>query len=289
MSESEVVEERWGKSDATHDPCILAHFKPRADDVLITTAPKAGTTWMQQILHQLRSGGDDRFDSIDEVVPWLELPRQGKAWQQRLLEYDAIASPRVFKTHCTFEQTPGGVDGAKIILSSRDPRDCCVSFYHHQMNMTNQARKLTGRQAPASFDEFFERWIEFAAWFRNVASWWPHRQHHNVLWLRYEDMKANFETSIDQILDFLDWALSKEQKQRAMEFSSFAWMKQHADKFAARDAQGNSFFKAGKFIRKGEVGDYKTILTPEHEAKIFATACTYLPADALAFFNIESK
>ena len=48
------------------------NFKPRSDDVFVVTFPKCGTTWMQQILHQLRSGGDMSFDEINDVVPFLE-------------------------------------------------------------------------------------------------------------------------------------------------------------------------------------------------------------------------
>ena len=47
-------------------------FKPRPDDVFVVTPPKCGTTWMQQILHQLRSGGDMSFDEISDVVPYVE-------------------------------------------------------------------------------------------------------------------------------------------------------------------------------------------------------------------------
>jgi hypothetical protein len=47
-------------------------FKPRSNDVFVVTSPKCGTTWMQQILHQLRSGGDMSFDGISDVVPFIE-------------------------------------------------------------------------------------------------------------------------------------------------------------------------------------------------------------------------
>eukprot|EP00965_Chrysotila_dentata_P247559 6207816-Pleurochrysis_carterae.AAC.2 len=45
-------------------------FVPRPDDVFIVTYPKCGTTWMMQIVHTLRSGGDMDFGEITEVVPW---------------------------------------------------------------------------------------------------------------------------------------------------------------------------------------------------------------------------
>ena len=53
------------------DYCL--NFKPRSNDVFIVTPPKCGTTWMQQILHQLRSGGDMSFDEISDVVPFIEI------------------------------------------------------------------------------------------------------------------------------------------------------------------------------------------------------------------------
>ena len=75
------IDPKWGQLSLLHDPYALAHFHPRKSDVLIVTGPKSGTTWMQQILHQLRAGGDDCFESIDRVVPWLEKPQRDKSWQ----------------------------------------------------------------------------------------------------------------------------------------------------------------------------------------------------------------
>ena len=49
------------------------NFKPRSKDVFVVTPPKCGTTWMQQILHQLRSGGDMSFEEISDVIPFLEM------------------------------------------------------------------------------------------------------------------------------------------------------------------------------------------------------------------------
>jgi len=91
------LDPRWGEPTPTHDPRVLANFKPRASDVLITTAPKAGTTWMQQILHQLRTGGDPDFNSIDEVVPWLELQRDELSWQDIIERFENIQEHRILE------------------------------------------------------------------------------------------------------------------------------------------------------------------------------------------------
>jgi len=281
----ETIDSKWGECSPMHDPYILANFKARESDVLITTAPKAGTTWMQQILHQLRTGGDTNFDAIDDVVPWLEIQRKGQHWSEINATFEKINNPRIFKTHCTYQQTPG-VNTAKIILSSRDPRDACISFYYHMMNMTEDACRMLNIKQPESFNKYFDNWMEFGAWFRNVNSWWPYKNNHNVLWLRYEDMKADLENAIDQILKFLNWKIDNKQKIQVLEYCSFQWMKKKSDKFSHRNEDGNLLFKTGSFIRKGSVGDYKSLLSKSQEQQILDRAYKELESECIKFLKL---
>ena len=268
-----------------HAPHILANFQARSSDVLITTAPKAGTTWMQQILYQLKTGGNDDFDYIDDVVPWLELPHTGLDWRQQLAKYEHLTEPRLFKTHCTYDQTPG-TNCANIVLSSRDPRDCCISFYYHVMAMTDQALQHVGVDRPTSFDDYFENWMSFGAWFRNIKSWWPHINDNNVLWLRYEDMVEDLESCINRIAKFLNWTIADKARTAILHHCSFSWMKQHDDKFATRFDNGEPMFEPSRFIRKGKVGDHKKALNQQQEQRILERAQKDLPAACLQFFGL---
>lgn len=285
MSHTEVLDPKWGQPDATHDPWVLAHFQALESDVLITTAPKAGTTWMQQILHQMRSGGDPEFENIGAVVPWLEYPRDDKSWQQVLAYYDTLPKPRLFKTHCTAEQTPG-IGTASIILTVRDPRDCCVSFYHHILNMTDSALENAGLKRPQTFAAHVDNWLEFAAWYRNVKSWWPHCDNEKVLILRFQDLKHDLAGGMDKIAAFLGWELTAEKKAKALEYSSFEWMKAHDEKFSRQTGSRNPTFKPGQFIRQGKVGSYKELVTPELEQKILNRARTELEPECLRFLEL---
>ena len=280
------VDPKWGSYSPLHDPRILANFETRPSDILITTAPKAGTTWMQQILYQIKSRGDPDFDYIDNVVPWLELAHTSRSWQESLEKYKQLESPRVFKTHCTYHQTPNP-DSVSIILTSRDPRDCCVSFYHHLLSMNEAALEQMDITVPDSFDEYFENWMSFGSWYRNVSSWWPHINDSNVLWLRYEDMVKDLNGAVENIISFLNWSITESEKEKVLNYSSFAWMKKHNDKFAARFDDGKPMFKTGGFIRKGKVGDHKNLLTPEHEARILERAMEELPAQCLEFLGLN--
>jgi len=292
MCKETVIDKKWGTANPVHDPFILAHFQTRPTDVLITTAAKAGTTWMQQILHQLRSGGDTEFHSIDAVVPWLELPRVGKHWSDVLESYENVTAPRIFKTHCTYEQTPGvdknDKNTPRIILTSRDPRDCCISFYHHKLDMTDEAKAHMGFTGLENFDKFLDEWLDFESWYRNVSSWWPHRNDDNVLWLRYEDLKTDFNTAIEQIVNFLGWHITDEQRSKVMELCSFQWMKKNSLRFTRTGPAGEIIFKPGGFIRKGQVGDGKAMLTTEQEKRILDKARERLTPDCLAFFGIDA-
>ncbi len=280
-----TLDPRWGNPSFLHDPHLLANFIARPTDVLITTAPKAGTTWMQQILHQLRTGGDPSFESIYDVVPWLEMPRPGVPPLDVIAEYERIPNPRVFKTHCTFMQTPGS-DVARIILTVRDPRDCCVSFFHHMNGMNPDAIPGMPSMRFDNMQQCVDRFLSFGGWYRNVSSWWPHRDQSNVLMMRYQDLIADLPGQIDRIVAFLDWEITPEHRRAAIEYSSFRWMKEHADKFTRKTMGAPLMSKEGTFIRQGKVGGHTAELTPEQAEAIVARARQDLTPECLAYVGL---
>lgn len=269
-----------------HDPELLAGFRPRPTDVLLPCAPKAGTTWMQMITHQLRTGGDDRFESIHDVVPWLERPIPGTSAEERLAHYERLPDPRVFKTHTTYAQTPAP-DVVRCVMTLRDPRDCCVSFYHHMCDMEDWTLEATGLRAPESFEAYFEHWLSFGAWFRSVESWWPHRDDDNVLILRYADLKSDLPAALSRIAAFLGWERTPAQLARAAELSSFAWMKANAERFTQDAATGRRVFRPGGFIRKGVVGDHDTLMTDAQARRVLEEAQRRLPEPCLAALGLS--
>ena len=70
---TQLMKERLSRLGTEQGKDYSLNFKPRLNDVFIVTPPKCGTTWMQQILHQLRTGGDMSFDEISDVVPFIEI------------------------------------------------------------------------------------------------------------------------------------------------------------------------------------------------------------------------
>ena len=279
------LDPRWGERSMMHDPALLAGFRPRETDVLITTAPKCGTTWMQQILHQIRSGGDDTFEVIWDVVPWLEAPDSTLTIDEQLARYEALPEPRLFKTHCTAAQTPG-LDLARIVLTSRHPCDACVSMHHHKHDMTDAARSIGMPPPPTSMDEHVAQWLAFGSWFRNLRSWWPERNRENLLWLRYEDLVADLPSGVDRIVAFLGLELTPEQRERVLLHASFGWMRANQGRFTKPRADQPSLFKPGGFIREGAVGGHEKALSPAHVAAILERARQDLEPECRSFLGI---
>src|SRR5215468_957971 len=97
-------------------------FRPRATDVVISPFAKCGTTWIQQVVHGLRTRGDMDFDDISRVVPWIETARD----LGLDLEAPQRGEPRGYKSHLPYNLVP---KGARYIVSIRDPKDVLVSSF----------------------------------------------------------------------------------------------------------------------------------------------------------------
>ena len=96
-------------------------FIPQPTDVFITPFDKSGTTWLQQIVHSLRTRGDMDFDDIARVIPWIEV-----AWDLGInLNAPQRGRMRAFKSHCTWEEIP---KGGRYLVPIRDPKDVLVSL-----------------------------------------------------------------------------------------------------------------------------------------------------------------
>ena len=98
-------------------------FVPRPTDAFVTTSPKCGTTWTQQICVLLKEGeveNDVAFDpaekvAIDEKAPWLDLLYG--VGSKTLDDFEGMSNPRIFKTHAPFELMPTQrVESGRMLL-----------------------------------------------------------------------------------------------------------------------------------------------------------------------------
>ncbi|XP_071491197.1 sulfotransferase 1A1-like [Diadema antillarum] len=255
----------------------LENFEVRPDDTFVITYVKSGTTWMQQIMLLVLYEGDVaklEGDHILTMVPFLDtvdifnFTDLSKAPPVADYAKD-MPSPRILKTHCPTDWLPVDIRSddpkVKVIYVARNPKDTAVSLYHFCLLLGNLP-------SYESWDIFFEEYIAgrtpVGSWFENVLPWWRRRNHPNVLFLKYEDMKKDHRGTVEQVASFMEKSLSDDVIDRIVEASTFSAMKKsnssNPDSLITTSglAKNENTMKSGSsFMRKGAIGDWKNYFT----------------------------
>ena len=233
----------------------LKDFQLYPDDVWVVSYPKSGTTWLQQIVKLIRSNGAQDDTRITHSVPWSEGIVRFPG-----VDIDALARPRAFKSHFPYEIFPCGnpsTHPCKYIYVSRNLKDVSVSRYA-------QVKELFFPDL--CWDEF---WEDFMSWkhgygdyFDHILGWWHHRCDHNVLFLKYEDLKKDLRSNVAKISTFIGADLTDDVLTKIVDMTTFQSMKENPTtnyKWTSKDRN---------FIRKGIIGDWKNFLTDQQSAQV---------------------
>eukprot|EP00057_Strongylocentrotus_purpuratus_P019847 XP_011674321.1 PREDICTED: sulfotransferase 1C2A-like [Strongylocentrotus purpuratus] len=242
------------------------------------------TTWAQQIMMLVQVEADLSFfegKHISKLVPFLEYPdlpdsgvyktvaeiNTAPTWVEAA---DAMPTdtPRILKTHVVQRWLPEGLKEdpqAKVVYVARNPKDTAVSYYHFCLLVTDLPNYT-------SWDEFFEEFladrVPGGSWFNHTLSWWKLRNHSNVLFLTYEDMKQDSRKAVVRIAEFMGKSLSDDIIDRIVEASSFKFMKKNKSTnpdAAYENEMDNKNEKS--FMRKGVVGDWKNFFSEDQNRR----------------------
>ncbi|XP_022109825.1 sulfotransferase 1A1-like isoform X2 [Acanthaster planci] len=253
----------------------LESFQVRQDDIYLITYPKAGTTWMQQIISLIMDGLEAELHK--KVHVFFRFPFLENTWISHYSQVGLIPpthsllpkmpcdTPRKIKTHLApiflprqiFEKKP------KVVYVARNPKDVAVSYYHmHQFDTTLQTYP--------SWEKFFERFINKDVcggdWFEHNLFWWKKRHDSNVLFIKYEDMKKDLKSAVQLTADFLERPVTQKDIQKIVEKCSFQNMKKDPTANPDMVLEFGSDCevlnqppkeKMVSFMRKGQVGDWK--------------------------------
>jgi len=238
---------------------LIASFEGRDDDVFICTYIKAGTTWVQQICHLLRNGGEQGDLSYAQSTPWLEavtspILSQWEAPGHTIETINALPSPRFFKTHANIQDLPKGNSDPKVIYVCRNPKDVLVS-------MLNHAKDKPCFNYNGNFSHmlqfFMEGKCENGSWFKHVLDWFnASKSNPKILFLHYEQMMDDPAVAITQIAEFIGIPLTPELLETVKEKTSIQSMKQNT---AVTSQMAKFGIKA--HIRKGGAGGWRDHFT----------------------------
>ena len=256
----------------------LKELQLRDDDVWIVTYPKAGTTWIQYVVHLIHSRGKDDGKKITDAVPWLETGTPSTS-----VIVDAMTPPRAFKSHMPYDRMPCGAPNStpcKYIYVARNPKDLATSFYYHYRRCHVQ-----GIEWKEFFEYFLAGKVEFGDYFDHVLGWWAHKDDDNVLFIKFEDMKLDQVKVITQIAVFMGYAnLSQEVIIDIAGKTAFEKMR---DNSAVNYSWGGSSrphnAQETPFMRKGVIGDWKSQFSVEDSQRLDKIYCDRLNGTGLEF------
>lgn len=268
------------------DSTIWNDFAFRDDDIVIGTYAKSGTTWTQQIVGQLLSGGDPDLP-VSDMSPWLDLRVPPK--DIKLPEVEAQTHRRFLKTHLPVDALVFSPK-ARYIYIGRDGRDVLWSMYHHHSTANAQwyeaLNDTPGRVGPPigpppdDVRVYWRQWLDgngepFWPFWENVRSWWEIRHLPNVMLLHFEDLKRDMPGEMRRIAGFLDVHVDESRWDDMVLHCTFDWMKAHAAKAAPL---GGAFWDGGAqtFINKGTNGRWRDTLSDAEVAEYLARADTEL-------------
>nr|DBA17279.1 TPA: hypothetical protein GDO54_002753 [Pyxicephalus adspersus] len=239
----------------------VEEFQARPDDVVISTYPKAGTTWTSEIVDMIYCGGDPekcKRDTIYNRVPYLEFRIPNMPTGVELLE--GRPSPRLLKTHLPIQLMPESFwdKKSKVIYIARNAKDVAVSYYFFH----NMVKALPD---PGPWDIFLDSYMKgyvcYGSWHDHVKGWWEKRYDHNILYLFYEDLKENPKREIRKMLQFLEIKMTDDIVEKIVHHTSFEEMKNNDMvnyKTIANDVLDQT---TTTFMRKGLAGDWKNYFT----------------------------
>uniref|UniRef100_A0A668RZ99 Sulfotransferase n=1 Tax=Oreochromis aureus TaxID=47969 RepID=A0A668RZ99_OREAU len=234
----------------------IQNFKARADNILIATYPKAGTTWVSYILDLLYFGhmGPDRQTSIPlhDRVPFLEICKPPLLIGTDLAD-KLPTTPRLIKTHLPVQTCCCLV--LQVVYVACNAKDNAVSYFHFE-------RMNCAMPEPGDWKTTFSFYLQlvFGSWYDHVNGWWEKEQiYSNFHYMFYEDLIEDCGREIDRLCSFLGLSPSAEEKERVKASVTFDNMKQNKmTNYSTFDTMNQTI---SPFMRKGKVGEWKNHFT----------------------------
>jgi len=288
------------------DSRYWAGYRPRPGDIVIATAPKCGTTWMQQIVCSLIFQ-DPAPRALPVVSPWVEARFRNTAEQMRA-HLESQTHRRFLKTHLPIDGLPLH-DEVKYIHVARDGRDAVLSMHNHFTGFSEAQLELFDRigredpaigrpypRPPADPMTFFRTWIRQPvqpeqsapgsnpSFFWTTRGYWGERKRPNLLLVHYADLSADLDGEMRRLAEFLTIDVDEAVWPLLVRAAGFEAMKAAGGELMP---QTRSMFAEGpnRFFHKGESGRWKDLFTEEDLVAYATKAETELTPGLIAWLQ----
>lgn len=292
------------------DSARLEGFDFRDGDIIISTPPKCGTTWVQTICALLIFGSPDFPQAVDRISPWLE---------QSLRPIADVVADLGAQKHRRFIKSHTPLDGLAFdervtyLCVGRDPRDVALSWDNHMNNIDLQAllklrekavgsddlaellqRQTQAMQMPAAEADRFWHWVEndlavvdsvasLAFTLHHLGSFHAERDRPNVVMLHYGDLKADLEGQMRSLASRLGIEVEEGLLQTLVEAASFESMRSRTSKVAP-NATESIWRDQNHFFHRGTSNQWHHVITDEIAERRYKERVRQLADDDLSMW-----
>jgi hypothetical protein len=228
----------------------LYHRGLDTSDIFVGSYPRAGSTWLRFLMHELLTGRESSFEAVNKSIP--DIGRHYNA--PRLL----VDGGRLIKTHEPYQKEYG-----RAVYLVRDVRDVIISEYYFQ-----QLWKLYDGTFQEFLDDFFRGQINrYGSWVNHTNSWLDAQEltPDQIFMIRFDELRQETNATLAKILTFLGSTANNLQIDQAIANNTTAKMRAKESSIKFTDSDQN-------FVRKGKIGGWKNFLTNEQYQKIIANA-----------------
>lgn len=251
------------------------HFKSLPTDILLSTSPKAGTTWFKALLFTIMNRRNYPFSSHPllttnphDLVHFIEVMIDQTPSSSPIK--NSFSSPRLLSTHIPYSLLPNSVKTSccRIVNVCRDPKDALISQWQYFTKL--RPKEMPPFPLEDAFELFCDGVSHYGPLWDHALSYYRASQEspEKVLVLTYEAMKMDPTVNIKRLADFIGHPLDPEEEsgevlERMVSLCSFENMsslevnKSGVQQFTAQFKVPNS-----NFFRKGQTGDWRNHLTP---------------------------
>jgi len=248
----------------------IQNLEVTKEDIWVVTYPRSGTTWTQEMIWNILNGCN--FDSakkvdIDQKFFFLDMDWLGDSEYITACEA-AKGQRRLIKSHLPLSLLPPTLlTTCRVIYVGRNPKDVAVSYYHHHRLTRSASPDMTFSQFLKLFmAELLVQGPHLSAVQEGVEA----GKAGELLFLWYEDMKADLGAAVRRVAAYLGQTITEEQVTRLTDYLDIKNMKKNpAVNHADRHAKGR-FLEGESFVRRGAAGGWREEFTEEMEEQFQA-------------------
>lgn len=281
-------------------------FSFRDDDIVISTPPKCGTTWMQMLCALLLFRTPDLPAPLAQLSPWLDM--QTRPLDDVLRQLDAQTHRRFIKTHTPLDGLPFD-PRVTYIHVARDPRDAAASMDDHMANMDMGAFLairvsavgvddleeigFTGPPPPPPEDpvERFWLWVSgdtgaggvssFDALVHHAATFWERRDEPNIALFHYRDLRTDLAGQMRRLAEVLGVEPPTDELVEAATFES---MRSHADELIP-NSDTPFWLDNARFFDKARFEGWREMLDDEGQQRYDRAVAAVAPPDLACWLH----